>query len=137
MRTCLSSGPFTKQAVEDFMGQPLALPPTLVSDGPGRLTAAAGLGAVHGRIVTGRGVASASLPWFCAVSTVLSNLKAALTGTFHAVKFTEYVHCYLAELQYCFSRRFNLRAVLTQPVMACVGTARQTRRFIQLAEIGF
>jgi transposase-like protein len=39
---CLSPRPFTRQAVADFMA--LALPLTLVSDGPGRFTAAAGLG---------------------------------------------------------------------------------------------
>ena len=137
VRTCLSPRPFTKEAVEDFMGQSLVLPLTLVSDGLGCFTVAAGLGAVHERTVTGGGAASARLPQFRAINTVLSNLKTALTGTYHAVKYAKYAHRYLAEFQYRFNRRFNLRAILGRLGVAAVGTAPQPRRLIQLAEVGF
>ena len=134
---CLSPRPFTQEAVADFMGQSLVLPLTLVSDGLGCFTAVAGLGAVHDRTVTGGGAASARLPQFRAVNTVLSNLKTALTGTYHAVKFAKYAHRYLAEFQYRFNRRFNLRSILGRLVVAAVQTPPQPRRVIRLAEVGF
>ena len=132
---CLSPRPFTQEAVVDFMGQPLVLPLTLVSDGLDCFTAAAGLGAVHERIVTGGGAASAKLPQFRAVNTVLSNLKTALAGTYHAVKFAKYAHRYLAEFQYRFNRRFDLRRILGRLVMAAVQTPPQPRRVIRMAEV--
>ena len=133
---CLSRRPFTKQAVADFMGQSLVLPLTLVSDGLGCFTAVARLGAVHERIVTGGGAASARLPQFRAVNTVLSNLKTALAGTYHAVKFAKYAHRYLAEFQYRFNRRFDLRRILDRLVSAAVQTPPQPRHVIARAEIG-
>ena len=63
---------------------------------------------VHERIVTGGGKASVKLPQFQAVNTVLSNLKTAMAGTYHAFKFAKYAHRYLAEVQYRFNRRFDL-----------------------------
>ena len=118
------------------MGQSLALPLTLVSDGLGCFTAVAGLGAVHERTVTGGGAASAKLPQFRAVNTVLSNLKTALAGTYHAVKFAKYAHRYLAEFQYRFNRRFNLRRILQRLVTAAACTPPQPRRVIRMAEVG-
>jgi hypothetical protein len=133
---CLSPRVFTKEAVEDFMGQSLVLPLTLVSDGLWCFTAVAGLGAVHDRTVTGGGTASARLPQFRAVNTVLSNLKTALAGTYHAVKFAKYAHRYLAEFQYRFNRRFDLRRIFARLVVAAVQTPPQSRRVIRLAEAG-
>jgi hypothetical protein len=134
--TCLSPRPFTKEAVQKFMGQSLVLPLTLVCDGLGCFTAVTGLGAVHERIVTGGGAASAKLPQFRAVNTVLSNLKTALAGTYHAVKFGKYAHRYLAEFQYRFNRRFDLRRILARFVVAAVQTLPQPRRIIRMAEVG-
>ena len=84
----------------------------MVSDGLGCFTAATLVGAVHERTVTGGGKASVALPQFRAVNTVLSNLKTALTGTYHAFEFAKYAHRYLAEFQYRFNRRFNMRSIL-------------------------
>lgn len=134
---CLSPRRFTKEAIVDFMGQSLALALNLVSDGLGCFTAAAALGATHQRIVTGGGAASAKLPQFRAVNTVLSNLKTALAGTYHAVKFAKYAHRYLAEFQYRFNRRFDLSRILQRLVAAAVHTPPQPRRLIRMAEIGF
>ena len=133
---CLSPRPFTKEAVADFMGQSLVLPLTLVSDGLGCFTAVAGLGAVHERSVTGGGAASAKLPQFRAVNTVLGNLKSALAGTYHAVNSAKYAHRYLAEFQYCFNRRFHLRRILQRLVTAAACTPPQPRRVIRMAEVG-
>ena len=63
---------------------------------------------------TGGGAASAKHPSFLAVNTVLGNLKTALAGTYHAFGFEKYAHRYLAQVQYLFNRRFDLRSILTR-----------------------
>ena len=132
---CFCQAPFTKEAVEAFAAKSLVRPLTVVSDGLGCFTAAAGAG-VHKRHVTGGGKASAKLPQFQAVNTVLSNLKTALAGTYHAAKFAKYAHRYLAEVQYRFNRRFDLRAILQRLVCIAVAAKPQTRGFIREAEVG-
>jgi ISXO2 transposase-like protein/transposase-like zinc ribbon protein len=88
---CFAQTPFTKQAVEAFAAKSLVRPLTVVSDGLGCFTAAEDAG-VHERIVTGGGKVSVKLPQFQAVNTVLSNLKTAMTGTYHAIDFAKYAH---------------------------------------------
>jgi transposase-like protein len=132
---CFAQAPFTKQAVEQFAAKSLARPLTVVSDGLGCFTAADGAG-VHERIVTGGGKASVKLPQFQAVNTVLSNLKTAMAGTYHAVKFEKYAHRYLAEVQYRFNRRFDLRSILRRLVRVATAAMPQTRGFIREAEVG-
>jgi hypothetical protein len=89
-------------------------PATLVSDGLGCFTAVRGSGILHEPHATGGGAASAKHPSFQAVNTVLGNLKTALDGTYHAFGFEKYAHRYLAQVQYLFNRRFNLRSILTR-----------------------
>ena len=54
--------------------------------------------------------------------TVLSNLKTGLAGTCHAFKFAKYAHRYLAEFQYRFNRRFDLRSILQRLFRAACPT---------------
>ena len=131
---CLSQRPFTKKSLDEFMAKSLALPLTVVSDGLGCFTVFAGQGAVHDRTVTGGGKASVKLPQFNAVNTLLGNLKTALTGTYHAVKFAKYAHRYLAEVQYRFNRRYDLRSILGRLVRAAVATTPQSEIVIRRAE---
>ena len=132
---CFAQAPFTKEAVEAFAAKSLVRPLTVVSDGLGCFTAAESAG-VHERHVTGGGKASVKLPQFQAVNTVLSNLKTAMTGTYHAVKFAKYAHRYLAEVQYRFNRRFDLRSILQRLVCVAAAANPQTRGFIREAEVG-
>jgi transposase-like protein len=132
---CFAQAPFTKEAVEQFAAKSLARPLTVVSDGLGCFTVAESAG-VHERIVTGGGKASVKLPQFQAVNTVLSNLKTAMTGTYHAIKFEKYAHRYLAEVQYRFNRRFDLRSILRRLVRVAAATKPQNRGFIREAEVG-
>ncbi len=39
-------------------------------------------------------------------------------GTYHAFDFAKYAHRYLAEAQYRFNRRFNLRSILLRLLRA-------------------
>ena len=132
---CFAPLPFTKEAVSDFMHRSLVLPLTVVSDGLGCFTAALGRGAVHDREVTGGGKASAKLPKFNAVNTVLGNLKTALAGTYHSFHFAKYAHRYLAEAQYRFNRRFDLAAILPRLLRAAVLTRPQPGRLLRAAEV--
>jgi len=132
---CFAPSPFTKEAVAAFAAKSLVRPLIVVTDGLGCFIATKEFG-VHDRVVTGGGKASVKLPQFKAVNTVLSNLKTAISGTYHAIKFDKYAHRYLAEVQYRFNRRFDLRAILPRLVRAACTTAARNRVFIRAAEVG-
>jgi ribosomal protein L37AE/L43A len=131
---CLSSRPFTKAALEDFFATSMALPLTVVSDGLGCFTVAASMGAVHNREITGGGKASVLNEKFRAVNTLIGNIKTALTGTYHAIKFAKYGYRYLAEVQFRFNRRYNMRAMLGSLLRALVATPKRPERGIRVAE---
>lgn len=133
---CLSLQPFTKEAMQTFFARSLLLPLTLVSDGLACFEAAGDKGAHHDRHVTGGGKHCVKLPQFWAVNNVLGNLKMALTGTYHAFDFLKYAHRYLAEAQYRFNRRFNLRSILPRLLRAACLTKPHSRLVIQAAEVG-
>ena len=130
---CFAQAPFTKKALSDFAAKSLVRPMTVVSDGLACFAVLQDAG-VHEPTVTGGGAASVKLPQFNAVNTVLSNLKTALGGTYHAFDFAKYAHRYLAEVQYRFNRRFDLSAILARLVRACAVTTPKPARQIRLAE---
>lgn len=131
---CFSQRPFTKEAVGEFVAQSMMLPLTVVSDGLGCFTVSASFGAVHDRTVTGGGKASVQLEQFRAVNTVLGNLKTALTGTYHAVRFAKYASRYLAEVQYRFNRRYDLRSILGRLIRAAALTSPHRESSLRAAE---
>ena len=130
---CFAQAPFTKQALSDFADNSLMRPLTVVSDGLACFKVLEEAG-VYEAIVTGGGAASVKLPEFKAVNTVLSNLKTALSGTYHAFDFAKYAHRYLAEAQYRFNHRFDLSSILVRLVGACAVTPPRPARRIRLAE---
>ena len=130
---CFAQVPFTKKALSDFAAKSLVRPLTVVSDGLACFTALQDAG-VHEPTVTGGSAASVKLPQFRAVNTVLSNLKTALGGTYHAFDFAKYAHRYLAEAQYRFNRRYDLSAILTRLARACTATKPRPARLIRMAE---
>jgi transposase-like protein len=132
---CLSQRPFTKESIQAFAHKSLAAPATLVSDGLGCFTAVQGTGILHEPHVTGGGVASAKHPSFMAVNTALGNIKTSLSGTYHAFGFRKYAHRYLAQVQYLFNRRFDLRAVLQRLAWAASQATPCSLRVIRAAEI--
>ena len=132
---CLSARPFTKEAMKAFIASSMGLPLTVVSDGLGCFTAAASMGAVHDREITGGGKASVLNEKFHAVNTLIGNVKTALTGTYHAVKFAKYAYRYLAEVQFRFNRRYDLRAMLGSLLRALVAAPKLPERGIRVAEV--
>ena len=108
---CLRAQPHTIEQVGAFAATHIAPTATVISDGLWCFRATALVGAEHQRVVTGGGKASVERPEFKAINTLLGNLKTAITGTYHAFDFTKYAHRYLAEFQFRFNRRFNMRTI--------------------------
>ena len=119
---CYSKRAFTKESLKEFMSTSIALPATVVSDGLSCFAVAREMGMAHARTVTGGGRASVEVEDHWAINTVLGNLKTAMAGTYHAIKFAKYAHRYLAEVQYRFNRRYDLRAILQRLVCAAALT---------------
>jgi transposase-like protein len=132
---CLSKRPFTKESIKEFAATSLAAPATLVSDGLGCFTAVRGTGILHEPHITGGGAASSKHPSFLAVNTVLGNLKTALAGTYHAFDFEKYAHRYLAQVQYLFNRRYDLRSILIRLARAACTTKPHPLQAIRAAEV--
>ena len=132
---CLAQLPFTKQAVSAFVDKRLVRPLTVVSDGLACFTVSATAG-VHERVVVSDGDRAAAYVHFNAVSTTQSNLKTAISGAYHAIKFAKYAHRYLAEFQYRFNRRFDMRAIFGRFARAACGSSALNRTVIRAAEVG-
>ncbi len=119
-----------------FAARSIAPSATVVSDGLWCFGAVQIVGAAHERVVTGGGRASTALPQFKAVNTFLGNLKRSLGGTYHAFDFAKYAHRYLAEAQYRFNRRFNLRSILARLLRAACLSTPAPAHAIRAAEVG-
>ena len=89
----------------------------------------------HTSFVTGIGQQAARQPQFRWVNTLLGNLKTAITGTYHAIKFQKYAQRYLAEAQYRFNRRFDLKSILPRLLRAAVKTKPKPLYVTRLAEL--
>ena len=131
---CLRQQSHTEQEVAAFAAHHLAPSATVVSDGLWCFRATTLVGADHERHVTGGGPASVKLPQFRAVNTLLGNLKTAITGTYHAFDFIKYAHRYLAEFQYRFNRRFNMKSILSRLLHALVA-APPPEHWLRAAEV--
>jgi hypothetical protein len=68
------------------------------------------------------------------INTILGNLKTAIAGTYHAFDFDKYAHRYLAEFQYRFNRRFDLRSMLPRLVFACISISKRPEAWLRQAE---
>lgn len=132
---CLAQVPFTKKAIAGFADKCLVRPLTVVSDGLACFTVTAKAG-VHDRIVVSNCDPKSAHARFNAVSTAQSNLKTAITGAYHSIKFAKYAHRYLAEFQYRFNRRFDMRTIFIRLARIACGSPAMTRMLIRAAEVG-
>lgn len=134
---CLRQQPFTREQVAEFAARSIAPSATVVTDGLWCFGAVQLVGAEHERVVTGGGKASVELLQFKAINTFLGNLKCSFSGTYHAFDFAKYSHRYLAETQYRFNRRFNLRSILARLLRAACLSTPAPAHFIRAAEVGY
>ena len=118
-----------------FAARSIAPSDTVVSDGLWCFGSVQIVGAAHERVVTGGGKASTKLPQFKAINTFLGNPKRSLSGTYHAFDFAKYAHHYLAEAQYRFNRRFNLRSILARLLRAACLSSPAPARVIRVTEV--
>lgn len=89
----------------------------------------------HLAIVTGSGRSSAEHPEFRSVNIMLGNLRTAINGTYHAFQFATYAPPYVAEFQYRFNRRYDLRALLPRLLRAAATTDYWPQHLLQRAEL--
>ena len=106
----------------------------VLSDGWPGFTQLSSLVQCHEPHITGHGPKAAKHPEFHWVNTLLSNLKTALAGTFHAFAFEKYGHRYLAEFAYRFNRRANLKTMLPRLLTAAVASTPHPLSKIRLPE---
>lgn len=124
---------FSGDVVRAWAEQALVAGSETVSDGLPAFRALA-TQSTHTRIVTGGGAKSVTLPTFRWINTLLGNLKTALSGTYHAFHFDKYGHRYLAEFQYRFNRRENLKNILPRLLRAAATTPKRTESWLRLPE---
>lgn len=111
----------TESLVEFFKKHTDLAKTTVCSDGLACFKGACTeLGLEHERIVVskqeGRSVDIDSFTW---VNTALGNLKKFINGTHQSITKT-YIPRYLAEFQYRFNRRFDLKSIFPRMLYACV-----------------
>ena len=109
---------FTKVALSDWAQRRLHPQAEVFSDGLGAFRAVVPLDHAHTVIDAGGGRKATEADGARWVNIVLSNLKRALDGTYHAFKFFKYAHRYLAEAAWRFNRRFRLVALVPRLLVA-------------------
>lgn len=125
---------FSLEEIEPWARHHLAASTVVVSDGLACFKAVEKAGCRHDPNLVGQGRKSTQMPCFAWVNTLLGNLKTAISGTYHAFDFGKYGERYLAEVQYRFNRRFDLKAILSATLDAAVATGPRTERWLRLAE---
>lgn len=124
---------FTRAEVDRYAELAITPGSQVVSDGLGCFRAFASPLYTHERIITGSGRASAQIPAFNWVNTVLGNVKNAITGTYHAIR-GQHVPRYLAEFEYRFNRRYDLTSMISRFLSAAARTPPMPYRLLKLAE---
>jgi len=127
---------FTNVALADWALKALSTSACVISDGLQCFAATIVQAASHTPIVVGSGRQSAERMEFRCVNTVISNVKTAISGTYHSFKVDKYIRRYLAEAQYRFNRRYDLKAILTRLLRAATLTGPRPERVIRAAELG-
>lgn len=126
---------FDHSSIESWSQQALTASTRAYSDGLPAFTILSEMVDQHTSFVTGIGQQAARHPQFRWVNTLLGNLKTAITGTYHAIKFQKYAQRYLAEAQYRFNRRFDLKSILPRLLWAAVKTKPKPLYVTRLAEL--
>lgn len=127
--------PFKSDAMRDWANAALSADAAVVSDGLPAFQVLRDEVASHLAIVTGSGRASVEHPEFQWVNVMLGNLKTAINGTYHAFKFAKYAPRYLADFQYRFNRRYDLRSILPRLIYGAANTSPWPEHQLRRAEL--
>jgi transposase-like protein len=106
----------------------------VVSDGLRCFTAVTQAGCTHEVIKTGGGAKAAKTPAFKWVNTALGNIKAAIVGTYRAVR-KKHVPRYLAEFEYRFNRRYKLEDMIPRLAFVALRTPPMPYKLLKLADV--
>ena len=124
---------FCAASISQFAKRSLDPNCSVVSDGLQCFAGVANAGCAHQVVKTGSGPKAARSPAFKWVNTALGNIKAAITGTYHAIN-RKHVPRYLAEFEYRFNRRYDLAVIIPRLTWAAVRTTPMPYRLLKLAE---
>ncbi len=127
-------GRFSKTAIARFAGATLDAGVHAISDGLRCFSAVTTAGCAHTKVKTGSGPKSAKNPRFKWVNTVLGNIKAAMVGTYRAVR-AKHVPRYLAEFEYRFNRRYRLETMIDRLAYVSMRTPPMPYRLLKLADV--
>ena len=86
---------FTSEALAAWALKALSTSACVVSDGLKCFAATIVQAASHTPVVVGSGRQSVQHPEFQCVNIVISNLKTAISGTYHSFKFGKYIRRYV------------------------------------------
>ena len=127
-------GRFSNAAIARVAGAAFEADVHAVSDGLRCFSAVTKAGCTHTPVKTGSGAKAAKHPRFKWVNTVLGNVKAAMVGTYRAVR-DKHAPRYLAEFEYRFNRRYRLDTMIARLAYVSLRTAPMPYRLLKLADI--
>jgi transposase-like protein len=127
-------GRFCNAAIKRVAGAAFEAGVHAVSDGLRCFSAVTKGGCTHTAIKTGSGPKAAKHPRFKWVNTVLGNIKAAMVGTYRAVR-DKHTPRYLAEFEYRFNRRYRLDTMIGRLAYVSLRTAPMPYRLLKLADV--
>jgi hypothetical protein len=125
---------FSKHALKKPASTVLTPDAEVVSDGLACFSAVVEAGCSHKAIVTGSGPRVAKAPAFKWVNTALGNIKAALVGTYRAVR-EKHVARYLADFEYRFNRRYDLGEMIPRLASVALATPPMPYSLLKLADV--
>ena len=125
---------FSKTAIAGFARAALDEGVHVTSDGFRSFPAVTEAGCTHTPVKTGSGATAAKNPRFKWVNTILGNVKAAMVGTYRAVR-AKHAQRYLAEFEYRFNRRYRLETMINRLAYVSLRTAPMPYRLLKLADL--
>lgn len=123
---------FNKNSLKKWSEKKLAKNTTVITDGLFCFNALAETGVKHTKTVVGTNRKSSDLKCFKWVNIILSNLKTAISGTYHSIKIGKYASRYLAEFQYRFNRRFNMDNMVDRLAYALIQTKPRPENWLRM-----
>jgi hypothetical protein len=125
---------FNKEEIAEWACTSLSASAIVVSDGLACFSGVVESGCSHSPVVVGKDQKSSDMGCFYWVNTMLSNVKTAIEGTYHSFDFAKYIKRYLAEIQYRFNRRFDLRSMFPRLLFAGIRSGKRTEVWLRRTE---
>lgn len=122
---------FSGKALKEWAQQNLAKGICLFTDGLACFSFVKQAGVSHKPTVMSQDLEQRDQGCFQWVNTIIGNLKTGLTGTYHHVS-EKYLSRYLAEFEYRFNRRYDLKAMIPRLLYVALRTPPIPESFLTL-----